>query len=179
MHLFNLLFKQDEVLPSSCLYRSLFLSLCFIYFSSVFLHSVSSIVWTYFCCFCLVSFHVFSSFPSVFFLSFSLLWMSLSVSSARVCVLTFDGRFFVGTLFAFDQSTNLVLKKCSEKVLHADAEAEIVPLGLYLLRGDNMYGEEGGEVFNLLLIPLCFYLFILFNGRGFRKIIYWLLLLCW
>lgn len=55
-------------------------------------------------------------------------------------MLTFDGRLFVGSLVAFDQSTNLVLNKCTEKVVHEDAPVEIVPLGLYLLRGDNMYG---------------------------------------
>lgn len=53
-------------------------------------------------------------------------------------MLTFDGRLFMGSLLAFDQSTNLVLTQCSEKVVHEDVPAEIVPLGLYLLRGDNM-----------------------------------------
>ncbi|OEH78751.1 U6 snRNA-associated Sm-like protein LSm8 [Cyclospora cayetanensis] len=61
-----------------------------------------------------------------------------SLLEQRVCVLTFDGRLFMGTLIAFDQSTNLVLNKCTEKVVHEDAPVEIVPLGLYLLRGDNI-----------------------------------------
>ncbi|CDJ44978.1 small nuclear ribonucleoprotein, putative [Eimeria necatrix] len=61
-----------------------------------------------------------------------------SLLEHRVCVLTFDGRLFMGTLIAFDQSTNIVLNKCAEKVVHEDAPVEIVPLGLYLLRGDNI-----------------------------------------
>ena len=74
----------------------------------------------------------------------------------RVCVLTFDGRLFMGTLTAFDQSTNIVLNKCTEKVVHEDAPVEIIPLGLYLLRGDNMY-----EFIPLLLLLLRLLLLLL------------------
>ncbi|KAL8445478.1 hypothetical protein Emed_005621 [Eimeria media] len=52
-----------------------------------------------------------------------------SLLEQRVCVLTFDGRLFVGSLVAFDQSTNIVLNKCLEKVVHEDAPVELVPLG--------------------------------------------------
>lgn len=54
-------------------------------------------------------------------------------------VISVDGRVFVGVLKGFDQLTNLVLYNCLERVYHPDAPVEELELGIYLLRGDNMY----------------------------------------
>lgn len=41
-------------------------------------------------------------------------------------------------LKGYDQKTNVVLDESHERVFAADAPVEQVPLGLYLVRGDNM-----------------------------------------
>ncbi|KAK1442345.1 hypothetical protein BgAZ_403750 [Babesia gibsoni] len=56
----------------------------------------------------------------------------------QVCVVTVDGRVFVGFLKGFDQLTNLVLYSCVERVFQKGAAFEELPLGIYLIRGDNM-----------------------------------------
>ncbi len=38
----------------------------------------------------------------------------------------------------FDGNTNVILERCFERVF-SDEGAEEVPLGLYIVRGDNMY----------------------------------------
>lgn len=48
-------------------------------------------------------------------------------------------------LKGFDQTTNIILQDCHERVFSPTAGMEQVPLGLYLIRGDNMYVcEEDG-----------------------------------
>ena len=43
-------------------------------------------------------------------------------------------------LKGFDQTTNVVLDKCHERVYHGYHEpAEDVALGLYIIRGDNLF----------------------------------------
>lgn len=52
-------------------------------------------------------------------------------------------------LKGFDQTTNVILQDCHERVFSATAGVEQVPLGLYIIRGDNMYvrADDGvGEV---------------------------------
>ncbi|KAK9797564.1 hypothetical protein AB5N19_07310 [Seiridium cardinale] len=59
----------------------------------------------------------------------------------KVVVLTVDSRMLVGKLESFDQLTNLVLSSALERVIRStdDAEdSEEVPLGLYIVRGDNV-----------------------------------------
>ncbi|QLI73599.1 U6 snRNA-associated Sm-like protein LSm8 [Metarhizium brunneum] len=59
----------------------------------------------------------------------------------KVLVVTADSRILVGTLAACDQSTNLVLTGTEERVIHEaddNEPSEIHPLGLYLVRGDNV-----------------------------------------
>jgi U6 snRNA-associated Sm-like protein LSm8 len=51
--------------------------------------------------------------------------------SEKVSVLTLDGRTMVGTLLSCDGSMNLVLQE-------AVVPSEEVPLGLYIVRGDNV-----------------------------------------
>lgn len=45
-----------------------------------------------------------------------------------------------GTARGFDSSGNLILQKCHERVFSAEG-TEIVPLGLYVIRGDSVYGS--------------------------------------
>eukprot|EP00043_Microstomoeca_roanoka_P017152 m.178117 g.178117 ORF g.178117 m.178117 type:complete len:93 (-) comp16585_c0_seq1:123-401(-) len=56
----------------------------------------------------------------------------------RVAVVTQDGRFIVGTLRGFDQATNLILTESAERVVSSHTGVETVPLGLYIVRGDNV-----------------------------------------
>jgi U6 snRNA-associated Sm-like protein LSm8 len=63
----------------------------------------------------------------------------LFVIIEMVSIVASDGRIFVGVLKSFDQSTNCVLSDCVERVFSDDARVEFVHLGLYMLRGDNMY----------------------------------------
>lgn len=59
----------------------------------------------------------------------------------KVLIVTADSRTLVGTLVATDQNTNLVLQDAHERVIRTpdDDEPSVqVPLGLYLVRGDNV-----------------------------------------
>mmetsp|Transcript_32508 Transcript_32508/g.64452 ORF Transcript_32508/g.64452 Transcript_32508/m.64452 type:complete len:101 (-) Transcript_32508:251-553(-) len=56
----------------------------------------------------------------------------------QVSVMTGDGRLIVGTLSGYDQLQNLVLSGAHERVYSLDAPVELVPLGLYVIRGDNV-----------------------------------------
>eukprot|EP00586_Coscinodiscus_wailesii_P014867 CAMPEP_0172502236 /NCGR_PEP_ID=MMETSP1066-20121228/158069_1 /TAXON_ID=671091 /ORGANISM="Coscinodiscus wailesii, Strain CCMP2513" /LENGTH=99 /DNA_ID=CAMNT_0013277423 /DNA_START=72 /DNA_END=371 /DNA_ORIENTATION=+ len=59
-------------------------------------------------------------------------------SNKPIQVLTCDGRLIIGTLCGYDQLQNLVLKNSHERVFAPDAPVELVPLGLYVIRGDNV-----------------------------------------
>ena len=60
-----------------------------------------------------------------------------------VQVVTNDGRNIVGLLKGFDQTTNVILEDCNERVFSSAGGVEQVALGLYIVRGDNiaMVGE--------------------------------------
>ncbi|KAJ1918176.1 U4/U6-U5 snRNP complex subunit lsm8 [Tieghemiomyces parasiticus] len=51
---------------------------------------------------------------------------------------TNDGRVLVGLLKGFDQMINLVVSECVERVYAEDEGVEMVDLGLYFIRGDNV-----------------------------------------
>ena len=55
-----------------------------------------------------------------------------------VCVITADGRNIVGTLRGFDQVINIILDDSHERVFSTTSGIEQVPLGLYIIRGDNV-----------------------------------------
>lgn len=45
---------------------------------------------------------------------------------------------YKGTLLGFDQLANVILKECHERVYSTSAGVQLVPLGLYIIRGDNV-----------------------------------------
>ena len=56
----------------------------------------------------------------------------------NICVVTSDGRIILGILVGHDQVQNLILNNAQERVYTEDATTEIVELGLYVIRGDNV-----------------------------------------
>jgi U6 snRNA-associated Sm-like protein LSm8 len=61
-----------------------------------------------------------------------------SMVDARVSVITNDGRHIGGVLRGFDQVVNVILEDCHERVYSTTSGVEHAPLGLYMIRGDNM-----------------------------------------
>lgn len=55
-----------------------------------------------------------------------------------VSVITGDGRNIVGQLKGFDQLVNLVMVDSHERVFSEKRGVELVPLGVYIIRGDNV-----------------------------------------
>jgi len=68
--------------------------------------------------------------------------MSLnSYVDKKVCIITTDGRNLVGVLASHDNTTNVVLQNTVERVIRdpdEDEPSQEVPLGLYLIRGENV-----------------------------------------
>ncbi|GKT55316.1 LSM domain-containing protein [Colletotrichum tofieldiae] len=56
----------------------------------------------------------------------------------KVLIVTADSRILVGTLEAADQSTNLQCPRASDPDPESGEPSVQVPLGLYLVRGDNV-----------------------------------------
>eukprot|EP01136_Pigoraptor_vietnamica_P043545 Opistho-1_new@19074 len=56
----------------------------------------------------------------------------------EVEVITNDGRVIVGKLKGFDQTINVIMEGSHERVFSTTAGVERVPLGLYIVRGDNI-----------------------------------------
>ena len=55
-----------------------------------------------------------------------------------ISVITNEGRVFNGVLKSFDQSMNMVISQCIEKVYSVDEGVEFIKMGLYIIRGDNV-----------------------------------------
>lgn len=55
-----------------------------------------------------------------------------------VQVITNEGRVFIGELMSFDQSMNVMLKNCIEKIYSKEKGVKFEKMGLYLIRGDNV-----------------------------------------
>ncbi|KAI9599218.1 hypothetical protein BDF19DRAFT_381706, partial [Syncephalis fuscata] len=72
-----------------------------------------------------------------------------------ISVVTADGRVILGILRGFDQTTNIIMERCYERVFSADEGVEVVPLGLYVVRGDNvvLVGEVDTEVDSVIDYP--------------------------
>ncbi|KAG7145480.1 U6 snRNA-associated Sm-like protein LSm8 like [Verticillium longisporum] len=59
----------------------------------------------------------------------------------KVLIITADSRILVGNLVASDNNTNLALSDAHERVIQtpdSDEPSVEVPLGLYMVRGDNV-----------------------------------------
>ncbi|KAJ2171598.1 U4/U6-U5 snRNP complex subunit lsm8 [Coemansia sp. RSA 520] len=56
----------------------------------------------------------------------------------KVSVIMNDGRIVVGTLRGLDQTTNIIMQGSQERIFSEDEGVEVVDLGLYLIRGDNI-----------------------------------------
>ncbi|CAL1699408.1 unnamed protein product [Somion occarium] len=56
----------------------------------------------------------------------------------RVLLILQDGRAIVGVMAGFDQKSNVVLSDSKERVYSTDEGVEEIPLGLYLVKGDQM-----------------------------------------
>jgi U6 snRNA-associated Sm-like protein LSm8 len=61
-------------------------------------------------------------------------WLDKTVS-----IVTCDGRSIIGTLKGYDQVQNLILADAHERVYSEDKGVVQQVLGLYIIRGDNMY----------------------------------------
>ncbi|RDX42440.1 hypothetical protein OH76DRAFT_1488649 [Lentinus brumalis] len=57
----------------------------------------------------------------------------------RVLLILQDGRAIVGVMAGFDQKSNVVLSDSKERVYSMEEGVEEIPLGLYLVKGDQMY----------------------------------------
>ncbi|KAG5191734.1 hypothetical protein JKP88DRAFT_230861 [Tribonema minus] len=55
-----------------------------------------------------------------------------------VSIITNDGRNIVGNFRGHDHTINVILDSCHERVYSTTAAVEVVPLGLYIVRGDNI-----------------------------------------
>ncbi|KAI3419658.1 U4/U6-U5 snRNP complex subunit lsm8 [Globodera pallida] len=55
-----------------------------------------------------------------------------------VSIITGDGRNIVGLMKGFDQTVNVVLEDSHERVYSLDSGVAQIPLGLYIVRGDNV-----------------------------------------
>lgn len=51
-----------------------------------------------------------------------------------------------GTLKGYDHLTNVILEDSYELVFSTAHPVKQEPLGLYIVRGDNLYGARGGRV---------------------------------
>ncbi|KAJ2584104.1 hypothetical protein GGH95_000604 [Coemansia sp. RSA 1836] len=56
----------------------------------------------------------------------------------KVSVVMNDGRLVVGILRGLDQTTNIIMQSCQERIFSEDEGVEVVDLGLYMIRGDNI-----------------------------------------
>ncbi|KDQ58703.1 hypothetical protein JAAARDRAFT_176764 [Jaapia argillacea MUCL 33604] len=56
----------------------------------------------------------------------------------RVLLILQDGRVIVGTMAGFDQKSNVVLSDSKERTFSEDDGVQEVPLGLYLVKGDQI-----------------------------------------
>lgn len=59
-------------------------------------------------------------------------------ATETICVVTCDGRIIIGKLIGHDQVQNLILNEAHERIYSDDMDVEEMPLGIYLVRGDNL-----------------------------------------
>ena len=59
-------------------------------------------------------------------------------ANKQVSIITNDGRNYSGTLKGYDQAVNVILEHSHERVFSLDEGVQQNPLGLYIIRGDNI-----------------------------------------
>ncbi|KAK7677983.1 hypothetical protein QCA50_019065 [Cerrena zonata] len=66
----------------------------------------------------------------------------------KVRIITTDARLFEGILDGFDNSTNVIITQCIERLIYPDDENQEIKIGLYLMRGTNIVciGEIDEEI---------------------------------
>ncbi|EZG71578.1 U6 snRNA-associated Sm-like protein LSm8 [Gregarina niphandrodes] len=57
--------------------------------------------------------------------------------ATSITIVTTDGRIFQGVILGFDQTSNIILEKCHEKILKEDS-TDSISLGTTVIRGDNV-----------------------------------------
>lgn len=55
-----------------------------------------------------------------------------------ISVITGDGRNIIGLMKGFDQTINIILENSHERVYSETSGVSQIPLGLYIVRGDNV-----------------------------------------
>jgi U6 snRNA-associated Sm-like protein LSm8 len=53
-----------------------------------------------------------------------------------VSVITTEGKVFTGILKSYDQSMNIILNNCYEKIYSLEEGVTFLKMGLYMIRGD-------------------------------------------
>mmetsp|Transcript_9825 Transcript_9825/g.24994 ORF Transcript_9825/g.24994 Transcript_9825/m.24994 type:complete len:99 (+) Transcript_9825:256-552(+) len=61
-----------------------------------------------------------------------------NLMDTTISVITNDGRNIIGILKGYDQTNNLIVDECHERVYSTKSGVEQLVLGLYLIRGDNV-----------------------------------------
>ncbi|VDO95706.1 unnamed protein product [Soboliphyme baturini] len=61
-----------------------------------------------------------------------------SFLNKMISVITGDGRNIVGVMKGFDQTVNVILEDSCERIFNSQQGIEQVPLGLYIIRGENV-----------------------------------------
>ena len=57
---------------------------------------------------------------------------------SRIWVIMKGDKEVVGTLRGYDQVTNVILEDCAERVYSSESGVEEAPLGVYMIRADNV-----------------------------------------
>jgi U6 snRNA-associated Sm-like protein LSm8 len=55
-----------------------------------------------------------------------------------VTIITTEGKVYTGILKSLDQSMNIILNNCYEKIYSLDEGVSFQKIGLYMIRGDNI-----------------------------------------
>lgn len=64
-------------------------------------------------------------------------WLLRAVPAEKLMLVLRDGRKIIGVMRSFDQFSNIVLEHAEERVVVGKRFAD-VPLGLYVIRGENL-----------------------------------------
>ncbi|OQV13650.1 putative U6 snRNA-associated Sm-like protein LSm8 [Hypsibius exemplaris] len=56
----------------------------------------------------------------------------------KVQIITNDGRTLIGMFQGYDQTINIILTDANERVYSSFQGVQTVPLGVYMVRGDNI-----------------------------------------